>query len=33
VFDALAQAESKRKIQELSKRLPCGSGAQTGTCL
>ena len=32
VFDALAQAESKRKIQELSKQLPCGSG-QTGTCL
>jgi hypothetical protein len=24
VFDVLAQAESKRKIQELSKRLPCG---------
>ena len=33
VFDILAQAESKRKIQELSKRLPCGSSGQTGTCL
>jgi uncharacterized protein HemY len=32
VFDVLAQAESKRKIQELSKRLPCGGG-QVGTCL
>jgi tetratricopeptide (TPR) repeat protein len=33
VFDVLAQAESKRKIQELSKRLPCGTSGQTGTCL
>jgi tetratricopeptide (TPR) repeat protein len=33
VFDVLAQAESKRKIQELSKRLPCGGSGQTGTCL
>ena len=33
VFDVLAQAESKRKIQELSKRMPCGSGQATGTCL
>lgn len=33
VFDVLAQAELKRKIQELSKRLPCGSHRQTGTCL
>jgi tetratricopeptide (TPR) repeat protein len=33
VFDVLAQAESKRKIQELSKRLPCGSNGQTATCL
>jgi uncharacterized protein HemY len=32
VFDVLAQAESKRKIQELSKKVPCGSG-QSGTCL
>jgi tetratricopeptide (TPR) repeat protein len=34
VFDTLAQAESKRKIREYSKRVPCGgSGQQTGTCL
>jgi len=33
VFDVLAQAESRRKIQELSKRLPCGGGGQTSTCL
>jgi len=33
VFDVLAQAESKRKIQELSKRLPCGDSGQAGTCL
>jgi tetratricopeptide (TPR) repeat protein len=33
VFDVLAQAESKRKIQELSKRAPCGGGGQAGTCL
>jgi tetratricopeptide (TPR) repeat protein len=33
VFDVLAQVESKRKIQELSKRLPCGGSGQTGTCL
>jgi tetratricopeptide (TPR) repeat protein len=34
VFEQLAQAEAKRKIQELSKRVPCGgSGQQTGTCL
>jgi uncharacterized protein HemY len=33
VFDILAQAESKRKIQELSKRVPCGGSGQTGTCL
>jgi tetratricopeptide (TPR) repeat protein len=34
VFEALAQAESKRKIQELSKKVPCGSGGQQpGTCL
>jgi uncharacterized protein HemY len=33
VFDILAQAESRRKIQELSKRLPCGASGKTGTCL
>ena len=34
VFEALAQNEAKRKIRELSKRVPCGgSGQQTGTCL
>ncbi|WP_456794358.1 tetratricopeptide repeat protein [Bradyrhizobium sp. USDA 4513] len=32
VFDVLAQAESKRKVQQLSKRVPCGNG-QSGTCL
>jgi tetratricopeptide (TPR) repeat protein len=34
VFESLAQAEAKRKIQELSKKVPCGdSGQQPGTCL
>jgi uncharacterized protein HemY len=34
VFEQLAQAEAKRKIQELSKKVPCaGSGQGTGTCL
>jgi hypothetical protein len=34
VFDVLAQTESKRKIQELSKKVPCGgSGQPSGTCL
>src|SRR5258708_30963653 len=33
VFDVLAQAESKRKIQELSKRLPSAGSGQPGTCL
>jgi Uncharacterized enzyme of heme biosynthesis len=36
VFDVLAQANAKQKIQQLSKRLPCGSAGQTqngGTCL
>lgn len=32
VFDVLAQAESKRKVQELTKKVPCGTG-QGGTCL
>jgi tetratricopeptide (TPR) repeat protein len=36
VFDVLAQAESKQKIQQLTKRIPCGSPAKApsdGTCL
>lgn len=37
VFDVLAQAELKRKIQQLSKRIPCGGLAKApsdgGTCL
>ena len=33
VFDVHAQAQSKRKIQELSKRLPRGGNGQTGACL
>jgi tetratricopeptide (TPR) repeat protein len=34
VFESLAQAEAKRKIQELSKKVPCGgSGQPAGTCL
>lgn len=36
VFDVLAQAESKQKIQQLSKRIPCDSSAHAsgeGTCL
>jgi len=36
VFDVAAQAESKQKIQQLSKRIPCGSSARSpndGNCL
>lgn len=36
VFDAAAQAQSKLKIQQLSKRIPCGSsgsGNKDDTCL
>jgi tetratricopeptide (TPR) repeat protein len=33
VFEQISQAEAKRKIQELAKKVPCGSGQQTGTCL
>jgi tetratricopeptide (TPR) repeat protein len=36
VFDVLAQAASKQKIQQLSKRVPCGDSAHAsgdGTCL
>jgi tetratricopeptide (TPR) repeat protein len=36
VFDRLAQAESKQKVQQLSKRIPCGHSARgsgEGTCL
>jgi tetratricopeptide (TPR) repeat protein len=36
VFDVLAQAASKQKIQQLSKQAPCGSSARSpgdGTCL
>jgi tetratricopeptide (TPR) repeat protein len=29
VFEALAQAESKRKIRELSKKVPCGSAGSS----
>jgi Tfp pilus assembly protein PilF len=35
-FDLLAQAESKQKLQQLSKRLPCGDSVRAdkdGTCL
>jgi tetratricopeptide (TPR) repeat protein len=36
VFDVLAQAESKQRIQQLSKRIPCGNSGRAssdGTCL
>ncbi len=36
VFDRLAQAESKQKVQQLSKKIPCGNSARAageGTCL
>jgi tetratricopeptide (TPR) repeat protein len=35
VFDVLAQAQSRQKIQQLGKRLPCGSGqgGKDDTCL
>jgi tetratricopeptide (TPR) repeat protein len=36
IFDLAAQAESKKRIQQLSKRLPCGNAARTendGACL
>jgi hypothetical protein len=36
VFDILAQAESKKHIQQLSKRLPCGNAGRAdndGACL
>jgi tetratricopeptide (TPR) repeat protein len=36
VFDVLAQAASKQKIQQLSKQIPCGSSVRSpgnGTCL
>jgi tetratricopeptide (TPR) repeat protein len=32
VFDSLAQANAKQKIQQLSKKIPCGSTG-SGTCL
>ena len=36
VFETLAQAQAKQKIQQLSKRVPCGSMGRTeagGACL
>jgi len=33
VFETLAQANAKQKVQQLSKRVPCGSMASSGTCL
>ena len=33
VFESLAQANAKQKVQQLSKRVPCGSMAGGGTCL
>jgi tetratricopeptide (TPR) repeat protein len=36
VFDLVAQAEAKKHIQQLSKRLPCGSAGRAesdGACL
>jgi Tfp pilus assembly protein PilF len=35
-FDTLAQAEAKRRVERLTKQIPCGGGARTGaseTCL
>ena len=35
VFDMLAQATAKQRVQQLSKQLPCGStgGAMNSSCL
>jgi tetratricopeptide (TPR) repeat protein len=36
IFDLIAQAEAKKRVQQLSKRLPCGSAGRTendGACL
>jgi hypothetical protein len=34
VFDILAQAQAKQKIQQLSKKIPCGNSARKDeTCL
>jgi cytochrome c-type biogenesis protein CcmH/NrfG len=36
VFDILAQAQAKQKIQQLSKKIPCGNSAHGNkdeTCL
>lgn len=35
VFDVLAQAEARQKVQQLSKKVPCGNSASStaGTCL
>jgi multidrug resistance efflux pump len=34
VFDVLAQNEARQKIQQLSKKVPCGNTpAAGGTCL
>jgi tetratricopeptide (TPR) repeat protein len=35
-FDALAQAEAKRRVEHLTKQVPCGGGVRTNasdTCL
>jgi tetratricopeptide (TPR) repeat protein len=33
VFDVAAQTEARQKVQQLSKKVPCGSSTGTGTCL
>jgi hypothetical protein len=35
-FDTLAQAEAKKRVERLTKQIPCGGAARTGaseTCL
>ena len=33
VFETNAQTNAKKKAQQLSKRVPCGDMAGSGTCL
>jgi len=32
VFDTIAQAQAREKVKQLSKKVPCGGGAES-TCL
>ena len=33
VFEALAQADAKKRIEQLNKAIPCTSSGDAGTCL